>query len=194
MIKGDIVYTSPQKAQIAEGAQITGKEIFTEGKPEKDYLFFPFFSLLASSVSTLVLWLLLRYLLPIALVRAYGHMEGRVLSNIGIGAILFFMVPLLSIVLLFTIVGIPLGLSLLAILILLSYVAKIFVGTWIGHKLARRLQITLHPLWIELIGVVTLLLLTSIPMLGWLFGWIIWVFFLGTVATAIRRMNRTISV
>ncbi len=194
VIQGDINYTSPERAVIAKGAQITGKEIFTEGKPDRDHLFFPFFSLLASAICTLVLWLLIRYLFPGALARTHRHMEGRVLTNIGVGVILFFMAPLLAFVLLFTVVGIPLGLSLLAIMILLFYVAKIFVGTWIGHLLVKRLQVTLHPLWIELIGVVTLLFLTSIPMLGWLFSWVIWVFFLGTVAIAIRRMNRSISV
>jgi cytoskeletal protein CcmA (bactofilin family) len=191
-IGGDIVYRSPQQAVIAPGAQIRGKEHYTPADPKKKrHLFFHLIAIFTSVVSTLVLWLFIRYLFPVAIKRVHEQWEGHVAASIGIGALLLFIIPLTAAILLLTVVGIPLTLALIAALFLLLFVAKIFVGTWAGGKLTDRFHWRLHPLLSDLIGILIVLLVTDIPFLGWLLTLVVWLMFLGAVARAIRQTSRS---
>ncbi|NGQ95081.1 polymer-forming cytoskeletal protein [Brevibacillus sp. SYP-B805] len=191
VIGGDIVYSSPHKAVIAPGATITGQERYAPKDLEKKtHFFFPLIALFTSVVSTLVLWLLLRYLFPAAVKRVHRQWEGRLAASIGIGALALFVLPLVCVILLLTVVGIPLALALLASLFLLAFVSKIFVGTWVGVWLTQRFGWRLHPLLSELIGIAAVLLVTGIPILGFLLTVVVWMMFLGAVMGIIRHTSQ----
>lgn len=196
VIKGDLVYSSHEKATIAPGAQITGKEIFTpEQHEEKNHFFlFHVLMLLMSTLSTLILWLLIRCLFPVAMLRLHQQLDEGIAGHLGIGALLLFSTPILALILLFTVVGIPVALVLGLTILVLTYVAKIFIGTWAGSQLTKRFGWRLHPMVAELIGVCGLLFVTSIPFIGWLISIAVWILFLGAIASAIRKMNKTFSL
>jgi cytoskeletal protein CcmA (bactofilin family) len=196
VIQGDLVYSSHEKATVAPGAQITGKEIFTPSKPEgkRHFFVFPVIMLLMSMLSTLILWLLIRCLFPIALFRLHEQLNEGIVSHLGMGALLLFATPILALILLFTVVGIPVAVVLGLTIVILTYVAKIFIGSWAGSKLTKRFGWRLHPLIAELIGVLGLLLLTNIPLIGWLIAIAVWILFLGAIASTIRRTHKTFSL
>jgi cytoskeletal protein CcmA (bactofilin family) len=74
---------------------------------------------LAVSVSTLVVGLVLLWLVGRGAGRIFEAGRTRIGPSIGLGLLLFFGLPLLAIIALVTVVGIPLGLGLLAALLLI---------------------------------------------------------------------------
>ncbi|MFM1654946.1 polymer-forming cytoskeletal protein [Brevibacillus sp. B_LB10_24] len=189
-INGDLVYTSPQKALIEPGAKLAGQEKFTQYQPKKESGFnIPIVSLLVSLLSTLLLWLIIRYLFPTALLRIQQGMDTNIGSQLGVGALLLIGAPLFAIVLMVTLVGIPVAIALALSLGLLLYVSKIFVGCWAGMRLARQFRWRLHPLAAELIGILGIFILLQVPFLGWVFAIVIWMIFLGSLAAVVRRAN-----
>lgn len=194
VIGGDLAYSSPERAWIAPGARVEGTEHYSPQEPDPRHpLFFPTLFFLTMTVSTLILWLLIRYFFPAALTRVHDRMRERTGMHMGYGALVLFTIPILALLLLLTVVGIPLALSLIAALALLSYVAKIFVGSWLGIWLCRRVGWRLHPLVGEGLGILLLLMLLGIPGLGWLLSLAIWLLFLGTLVSFVRRSPRDIS-
>lgn len=193
VIGGDLAYSSPQKADIGTGARIVGKELYTPHRPDSEDNFhvFPLFLLGMSLLSTLLLWLAIRFLFPVGLLRINQQLDNAIGTKMGIGALILLGAPILSIILLFTVVGIPAAIVLLLSVGLLLFPAKIFVGSWLGNRVVQRLGWKIHPLIADLVGVLLLLILTSIPFLGLLFALPIWMTFLGAVVAAIRQTNRT---
>jgi hypothetical protein len=136
------------------------------------------------SVSALILGLLLLAFAPRLFRAVRDAARTRVGSSIGWGAGLFFLLPIGSVLLLVTVVGIPLGVFLLlalALLYTLGYVvATLAVGTLLLRSSESRFVAFLA-------GWVVLRLLALIPFVG---GWL-WflgsVWGLGLLAVAIRR-------
>ena len=136
------------------------------------------------SVSVLILGLLLLAFAPRLFRAVRDAARTRVGSSIGWGAGLFFLLPIGSVLLLVTVVGIPLGVFLLlalALLYTLGYVvATLAVGTLLLRSSESRFVAFLA-------GWVVLRLLALIPFVG---GWL-WflgsVWGLGLLAVAIRR-------
>lgn len=192
-IGGNLTYSSPNQAIIRPGAQMNGTEQFTQVKEEekekKIFAFLPGLFLLMSLLSTLIIWLLIRFLFPKALHQIQQRIDGELTPLFGLGALLLFGVPIVSVILLLSIIGIPIGLTLLFSLIVLVYVAKIFVGTWLGTRITRRYQWPLHPLLAEFLGVLVVYGLLQVPFLGWLLSLLVGMLFLGAAGTVIRQSN-----
>jgi hypothetical protein len=142
---------------------------------------------LAFSVSTLVLALAFVLLFPGAadtLVRAGSARTG---ASIGWGLALFFGVPILAVLLLVTVLGIPLGIGLLLLiapLYALGYTAAaFFLGRRIvGPPRSRAIA--------ALVGVVILRAVALIPILAGLTWFLATVFGLGLLAVAAREGRR----
>jgi len=193
-INGDLHYTSPHEAAIAPGAQIAGEVSFHRAQPEPEEKpsYWPLFLTTASLISTLLIWLAIRYLFPQALFAIHRTLDEKRVSTLGVGLLLLLAAPMLILVLLVTLVGIPVAVTLAAVLGILLYVAKIFVGSWAGIRLVDRLQLPISPLLAELIGVLGVSLLSGLPFVGWLLAAAIWTLFLGAAAAAVRRTNRPV--
>jgi hypothetical protein len=135
------------------------------------------------SVSVLILGLLLLAFAPQLFEAVRGTARERLGSSIGWGVGLFFLLPIGSILLLITVVGIPLGISLLlalAFIYTLGYVvATVAVGSMIMRASPSRYVVFL-------VGWAVLRVLALIPFVG---GWL-WflgsVWGLGLLAVAIR--------
>ncbi len=191
VISGDLNYMSPQKADIQPGAAISGKITFTPEAPPKEHAgrSVPFLLIAMSLLSTLILWLLIRYLFPAAMQRVQQKLDTQLGAHLGVGALLLLATPVLIVILLFTVVGIPIAVTLGLSLALMLYIAKIFIGAWAGTRLIQRLRWRFHPLMAEGIGVLGLYLLLQIPFLGWLIGIGVWMAYLGSVAAVVRQVN-----
>ncbi|MGD8190607.1 bactofilin family protein [Brevibacillus ginsengisoli] len=190
-INGDLVYSAPARAVIHPGAAVNGQERFTLDQPKEksSFTFLPVLFLLMSLLSTIMIWLLLRFLFPKALHQIHRQFDGEWTPLFGLGALFIFGVPIISIILLLSIIGIPISLTLFFSLFILFYVSKIFIGTWLGSRIAKRFQWPLHPLMAEFLGVLVVYGVLQIPFLGWLLNLIITMLFLGASATAIRHSN-----
>jgi hypothetical protein len=139
---------------------------------------------LAVSVSTLVVGLLLIWLVGRGAARILEAGRTRIGPSIGLGLLLFFGLPLLAVIALVTVVGIPLGLGLLAALLLI-YALGYSAAAWIlGRSIVRG-----PTAWVVafLVGWAILRVVALVPILGGLVWFAAVVIGLGALALAIWR-------
>jgi hypothetical protein len=139
---------------------------------------------LAVSVSTLVVGLVLLWLVGQGAARILEAGRTRLGPSIGLGLLLFFGLPILAIIALVTIVGIPLGLGLLAALLLI-YTLGYSAAAWIlGRSIVRG-----PTAWAVafLVGWAILRVLALVPILGGLVWFAAVAFGLGAIAVAVWR-------
>jgi hypothetical protein len=179
---GDVV--SQQAPVVASGATIGGstKRLQTRTNWEGFGWVGRLGWWLAVSVSTLVLGLLLVWLLERGAARILEAGRTRIGPAIGLGLLLFFGLPILAIIALLTVVGIPLGLGLLAALLLI-YALGYSAAAWIlGRSILRG-----PTAWAVafLVGWAILRVLALVPILGGLVWFAAVVVGLGALAVAI---------
>jgi hypothetical protein len=188
-VGGDIV--SRETPQIADGADVRGELTGVAARFEWEDVGFGgrFAWWLGYSISTLILGLLLLLLGP-GLDRALSQAGRRRMgASIGTGLAIFFLTPIVAIILMVTIVGLPLGLFLLLALALLYTVGYVSgahaIGRFIVSPPASRFVAFLVG-W----GIVRVLGL--IPFLGGLVWTLVTIFGLGALVVAARRGTRAV--
>jgi hypothetical protein len=143
---------------------------------------------LAVSVSTLVVGLVLVWLVGRGAARILEAGRTRTGPSIGLGLLVFFGLPILAVIALVTVVGIPLGLGLLAALLLI-YALGYSASAWIlGRSILRG-----PTAWVVafLVGWAILRVAALVPILGGLVWFAAVVFGLGALLVAIWRARTT---
>ena len=142
---------------------------------------------IAVTVSALVLGLLLLWLAPRALDAAFAAASTSLGPVIGWGLLLFFGLPILAVIALVTLVGIPLGVALLLALLPL-YAVGYTTGAWLlGRRLVGPPRARILAF---LAGLGILRVLAIIPILGGIIGFAAVVLGLGALLVAIWRARR----
>ena len=182
-VGGDLV--TQETPQVEEGATIRGDRTSVVTRFDVDMVGFAgrFVWWIGYSISAVILGLLLLAFAPQLFPAVRDIVRERLGSSIGWGFGLFFLLPIGSVILLVTVVGIPLGLFLLlalAFIYTVGYVvATLAVGSMIMRSSSSRYVVFL-------VGWVVLRVLALIPFVG---GWL-WflasVWGLGLLAVAIR--------
>lgn len=139
---------------------------------------------LAISISTLLLGLLALWLAPRAALAAAETAETRVGRSIAWGLALFFGIPIVAVILLVTLLGLPLGLLMLLALLPL-YALGYTTSAWVLGR--RILGSGRGRILAFLAGVVILRLIALVPILGGLVWFLATVFGLGVLFVASRR-------
>lgn len=168
-INGDLNYSSKNEAKIMEGANISGNINFTKPEEKKFNPIAHGYKFLFSVFSALVIGLVLISLWKKPIIEITNKMQSNTAATIGWGIIIFFITPIISILLLFTIIGIPLALIIFVIWLIFLYFGKIFAGILIGQTLMKKLLPKKNDslIWSMIIGVVVAWLIFSIPLIGW---------------------------
>lgn len=188
-VAGKLFYRAPHPGNIAPGVVSGEVEFVQEEKQERKEPLIPFGRLMAIA-SLLLLWLLLRSVLPTGVVAVSRKMEEQLLGSMGVGAIVLLAAPVAFLLLLMTVLGIPASLLGIAVYLILIYLSKVFVGIWLGGQLSRLLPWRLPTLVWELLGVVLLWLVAQLPFVGWLISLLTAMLFMGSLALAIFRPDK----
>lgn len=168
-IDGPLNYSSPQEADVRPGATITGP--VTRDSEETTWTWqVPgwvgrIFLFLVGALAGVILALLM----PRALVATGRELRRSPWLALAAGAGLLFGVPILAVVLMVTIIGIPLALSLLAFYALGLYFAWVLAAIAVGELILLRVPIRslrVKLVCAALLGVFVLLLLQAIPWVG----------------------------
>lgn len=186
VLSGNLKYTAVSEAEIGSGARILGETVFTPIKAskkaiEKFPVSFKKFALALDAIgilSVFVLGLIVLYFVPKILDRIYAAMKEKTWSNIGIGLVALVVVPLLAIMVLFTVVGIPLALMAIAAYAALLYFAKVVVSVALGRLIAERFKWNLHKILSFMLGLAVFSVASFMPFVGWflVFGAVLWAF------------------
>lgn len=201
VIGGNIYYGSPREATVASGAQITGTTKWEFLKPRTEAQQYPVrgFNWLGALVwfaAGILVWGVLTLFFP----GVWRHLSQTISQSpgqsFGWGLVLLLLTPLAVLLLLITVIGIPLSLTLLTTYTLLLYAAKIIVGDAVGRLLAVRFswEGRVNAILPFLLGFMLLLLLTSIPVIGLIIRIAIVCLALGAVFLAIYRWRQQGSV
>lgn len=176
VIGGDLTYAKGTMVDLQKGALIKGKMLASSrGLPQTSAVKSTIDSFveklgmglkLVDLTSAFVIALLLVKLIPNYLDKTVRVLSKRPLYSFGAGILVLFGVPLISIVLLITIIGIPIALILLGVLIILSYLSKIFISLLIGQKVLEALKAKSGRGWAILVGLVIYTLVSQIPLIG----------------------------
>ncbi len=185
-VGGDII--SRQTPQVADGADVQGEitGVAARFDWENVGLGGRFAWWLGYSISTLILGLLLLLFAP-GLDRALAETRRRLGASIGIGLAVFFLTPIVAIILMVTIVGLPLGLFLLLALALLYTVGYVSGAHAIGRFIVKPPS-SRYVAFLVGWGIVRVLGL--VPILGGLTWTLVTIFGLGALVVATRRGTR----
>jgi cytoskeletal protein CcmA (bactofilin family) len=206
-VDGDVV-TIADRATLAPGARVGGDLMYADKRPvvadgatvggaisrvDIDEIADPVGFLgavavwIAVTVSALLLGLLLLWLAPRALDAAYAAASTSLGPTIGWGLLLFFGLPIIAVIALVTLVGIPLGVGLLLALLPL-YAIGYTTGAWLlGRRLVRPPTARVLAFFA---GLAILRVLAIIPILGGIVGFAATVVGLGALMVATWRARR----
>lgn len=185
-VTGDVRY-GDEKPVVSPAATVGG-EITDEGWSEATG--FPWGAVgvvawwLAATISTLVLGLVLIALAPRALDRAYDAARTSTGPAIGWGAAIFIGLPIVAVIALATLVGIPLGIGLLLALLPLGALAYVTAAYLLGRRLVKQ-PTSRYVAFLAGWGI--LRVLAIIPMLSTLTWLAAVIFGLGALTVAVWR-------
>ncbi len=170
IIGGALNVYSKNEPKIEPGAQILGKITKYLPKEKEKPRGYTFADFLIDSWSFLTL--VLTGGIMLAFFRGFtGEVTGQVksqwLKSLALGFVFFICLPILALILVITLVGIPLGLMVMAGWLILFYLAKIFAGIIIGDLALRKLRGGRPPnlFWAMVLGLLIIILLLNIPVL-----------------------------
>ncbi|MGP8322001.1 MAG: bactofilin family protein [Methanosarcinaceae archaeon] len=172
-INGVFTYTSPKQATIPPDTVIKDIDFIEKGLCEDDEQIIGIFSItlwFIHYLSLLVIGLLVLIILPNRTKAVARTIPDGVLMNLGMGFLLIIAGFVGSVLLFITVIGIPLGIMLLFMTFAVLYGAMLFFGFWLGNVIFSRLGVESKP-WMDMVlGLFVLLILTSLPWIGfWIY-------------------------
>jgi len=181
LIEGNLAYKSPRQAELAPEAKISGltdwQKVETSPEPQKSTPMNTLGGILLSIASALLVWFVVKIWRPELWEDITRSIIDQPLKTIGTGVLVFLLTPMLLILLMITIIGLPLSLILGFIFGVMFYLAKIIVAVALGTLLTKRFGWTeIHKgVWPVLLSLVVLVVLMKVPVLGFLV-WLLVVF------------------
>lgn len=107
--------------------------------------------------------------------------------NLVAGLVVLVVVPVISLLLLMTIVGAPLAIILLALYVVMIYLSQGFAGMWLGHLIIEKVFKSKANIYAEaFVGILILGLLALVPYLGVATGFLGLVLGLGLILQCIK--------
>jgi hypothetical protein len=197
-IQGNLDYWSNNKVTIAPNAKIIGQTTFHQThfqtnlkkSPEKAAgIIFGigiFFSMVGF-ISSLILGILFICLLPIYTQKISDVIRNKFWVSLLIGFITLIVTPVVSLILIITLVGVPVAFALMFIYGALLYIAKLFVALTIGKFVKEKAKWNLTPIWTFTIGIILYYIVGFIPVIGMLMKMIVTL--VGVGAIILQKKN-----
>ena len=208
VVDGDVILTVEERLDISDGARIGGDLKYSaliemkvpEGVVVGDTSFNKFeeqqilqevtsqyytFKVI-SFISALVMLFLLAFLAPKMLISGGHNIKKNPFLAFGLGLAMFIGGILVTIVLMATVVGLPLGLIWLALLLIAFYLARFFTAVWLVNYIidfARRKNYARTILFgMAAAALLVYYLVGYIPYVGWILSVVLFLIGLGGIA------------
>jgi len=190
-VSGDLTYWSNAQAQIQSGAQVLGQTTHNlppakapKAEPTRILGIFTGPSLAMKILSFLwaaVIGLLFLKFFPVYTRRTVEVMIKKPWVSLGMGFLVLILTPIIFLILLITVLGIPIAFIFLVTVLIIAYLAKIFVSILIGQKILEKFGSKAGSNWALLLGLVVFGIVTLIPILGPIVTLLVVFFGLGAV-------------
>lgn len=194
-ITGDFAYRSPTEANIASEANISGKvsQLEMELAEEPDA---PIFLIVSVFFLTLLLSVsVMSWLFPRLIADAGTSITREGFKSIGLGVVLFLLTPPIILILVVTVIGIPLGLALLALYFITLFLGLVVVINFIGGLFIKLIgkgenSGTGWQLLAIAMAIILIMVTQLIPLLGGLAFFILFLLGLGAVVMQLFKRYR----
>ncbi len=168
VIRGDLIYTSPARATIDPAAQITGRTVHrARAEKEDGFGALRWFLWAAGFLALLLVGMILLAVAPNTMLGAANTAFRSPWISLLIGFVFLVVFPVLIGILMFTLIGVPLALILLAMYLILLYVSRIVtalaIGNWLFGRLGRT-EVSRYAAFF--VGLLIFWILTAIPKIG----------------------------
>lgn len=194
VVGGKLRYWGDKGPSIAEGATVRGlvqhRPLPTGWEDENFFLGLAMLRVVAiasSFVSTLLLGLILVHVYPLFTRRVAATIRTRPLRSFGWGAAALLIVPIVAAALALTLIGLPAGIILMALFLATAYLCRIFVMTYLGQLVLRRMSDS-APGWSFVTGLVIYALLSLVPIVGEIVTLVTVLFGLGALLSTKRDL------
>lgn len=182
VVKGNVIYSSPNAIRIADSAKVTGK-VIRQPYSVKRAGPNPFAAWLLRFIAMWIFGAVLISLFPGWTKAASDQLMSKPGWSFLWGLIIFIVTPIAILIALVTLIGIPLSVAVLAVYILALLLAGIITSVTVGRLIARNASI-----WLQLlVGLLVLSVIAAIPFLGGLVQFLVILFGLGALALSVRR-------
>lgn len=178
-VGGNLTYYSDEEALIDDGAEVTGditkkdpvvtdfeQREFDKSGFNKAWEGIKSTGRILSFTSALIVGLLLIKLYPNFVKKLPKTLVAKPWRSLGYGFLASFGVPIVAIFIMITIIGIPIGLILMAGYLIYIYLAKIVIALWAGQFLSAKIQKKLSINWAFTLGLVAYSVITILPIVG----------------------------
>ncbi|MFH1192360.1 MAG: polymer-forming cytoskeletal protein [bacterium] len=163
-INGNLSYTSIKEADIADGAIINGEKKHINPEDAKQKTSINWFWKLIALFSMLALGMVVIMIDKKNTMSAAGEIIKHSNKSLLFGILYIISIPAISIALLFTLIGIPISIILLAIFFILLYASQVFASIALGKILTKKYKIS--DINAMIIGVLVFTILVSLPWIG----------------------------
>jgi hypothetical protein len=157
-------------------------------------IFHDLFALLTAvnTLSLLALGLLLIYLMPNFMRATTDIMRAQPWKSMGIGVLALFLTPLVAVLLMVTLIGLPLSFIILLMFGIGLYMVQFFVIFWLGQFIVGKLNKTWHDGYVFTVGLFFFTLLKLVPVIGWAFHMVAFFIGLGGFILAKKELMTTL--
>ena len=180
IIGGNLEYTAPRPGEIS--GIVSGTTTYKETPVRKEN----FMSRLPGEIIG-YFWLLLIGIISLILApeltqKISDNISVKPLKNLLWGLLFLIITPIVAVLLLITIIGIPLSLILLAVYIILLYISRIYIGLWVGQYVLGKLkQETRSRVLAMALGLIIVVIGINLPIIGGLIHFVIILLGLGAI-------------
>lgn len=192
-INGSLTYHADNQSQlsISEGAIVKGEtKLQTEISSVANKVGGTFsalygFIMLISFFSLLVIGVVIVSLVPKVVLMIEEKMMSKPAQMMGWGFVWLIIVPVIAILLMVTLIGIPLALMILVLYLITLYLSQVFaaftIGMFVFNKVSREEKYSGNLLWPMVAGLIIYIFLVSIPFVGWLIKLIMVIWSIGAL-------------
>lgn len=198
VINGNLSYLSDSEVELEKGASVSGRINRRPSPARQDRADSPrnaitvfIWGKIVSLVAMYIIGLLFISFLPRFTEQVIETVRRDTWKSIGLGVLVLLVTPIIIIFLFATLIGIPFALAVLFGYIMILYTGKIFVALYLGRRAAGIANKKVSAAWALFIGLVLHLLITLIPVLGWIAGVFIMLWGVGALLIAKKEFYRT---
>lgn len=189
-ISGDLNYRSQKEATISNKSKIAGETNWRKPQPRsaEQTMYIPLWVRITFSVvSSLIVWFFISLIRPDFWMNIAEKIMINPLKALGTGAVVVLLTPIISFLLMITMIGAPLSMILFSIYSMSLYISKIIVSLFIGQWIRTKLNWNhIQLFWLFLLSLIILSVVGIIPIIGWVFSFTIVSFGLGSLYLSVR--------
>lgn len=177
VINGNVTYLAKTDANIEEGSMIKGsiekKNLNLADKKidKKNHVIGWLWSIVFSIFAAIAFGLIIVSWLKKPVEEITDLMITKPWASLGLGFIVLFLTPIAAVIIMITMIGLPIGLTVLGLWILLMYPAKILVAIMLGKKITDKCRLLKRYkgslMAAMIVGVIVAWLIFSVPVIGW---------------------------